>query len=304
MAVRVFAWSDLHLEHLGAGSVALFRKLEFARDEPGVAARVLVAAGDIAPLSKPRMFEAFVRNASSAFDHVVVVPGNHEYYGSVFAEAEARMVEICGRWVNVHLLNGASADICGVRFIGATLWSHLSRRDARRYTTRNKFYEIYDQSGRLILPAFTNALHAEHVAVIERELAGASVAGTPAVVCTHHAPLFSKPEIGLLTSRAEFLHSPNNAMFHSDQGALFRRHGPEGSRALRAWVYGHTHYRASDTYRGVALFTNQLGYPGELGASLAEFDRYAHIDVAPCAWRAPHLYKKRVPFEENENRST
>lgn len=282
MGVRVFVWSDVHLEKGPRILEDLLTgfALPCNRENSEHVVRVLVAAGDIAPLRRPDLFAQFVHRVSPLFDHVVVVPGNHEYYGSVYNEANASMERICRHIQNVYLLINDTVDIDGVRFIGSTLWSHLNREDANRVMMMsNDYRQIFDDDGRTVLPTFTNTLHADSVAFISSELEEAAAGGVPCVVCTHYAPLFSMPDIGLFTASAEYLHSPNNALFHSNQDEIFAAHGPEqGTGSLRAWVYGHTHHRARDTYRGVTLFTNQLGYPGELD-ELGEFNRYAHFDV-------------------------
>ena len=106
--VRLLVLSDLHLE--------------FAAFEPPDPALfdIAVLAGDIAVGVKA---VHWVRRPSTfAGKPVVLVPGNHEFYGS----ERTRMLELLRAQAagsNVHLLDRDDVILNGVRFLGATLWT-------------------------------------------------------------------------------------------------------------------------------------------------------------------------------------
>ena len=102
--------SDLHLEFL--------RNLDPKERliEPAEGADVLVLAGDIAGGSNSlRIFKDWPTP-------VVLLAGNHEYYGRGIEETQKGMrheAEAAG----IHFLENQSVVIDGGRFLGATLWT-------------------------------------------------------------------------------------------------------------------------------------------------------------------------------------
>jgi len=112
--------SDLHLENNPG----------FA-PEPAPDAQLLVLAGDIGSYQSG--------SALSALDDhdfglerfsplrgwpvpVLFVPGNHEYDGMDFDEADARLRETCAR-LGITWLERETHVVGGVRFVGSTLWA-------------------------------------------------------------------------------------------------------------------------------------------------------------------------------------
>jgi len=70
-------------------------------DPPGV--DVLVVAGDLATVD---YLAAGLRDLCDRFAHVVYVLGNHEFYGTSFAEVRAEMALLSSRHANRHVLDG------------------------------------------------------------------------------------------------------------------------------------------------------------------------------------------------------
>ena len=52
----------------------------------------------------------------------MLVPGNHEYYGTVIQDMERTRAALAGG-SNVFLLNPGVAVLGGARFLGCTLWT-------------------------------------------------------------------------------------------------------------------------------------------------------------------------------------
>lgn len=109
--MRLLVLSDLHLE--------LKPRWSLRRRWPDY--DVAVVAGDLAgsiALGVAMLATYPVLGGRPA----IYVPGNHEYW-----EDEIGQAEQAGHWValgtNVHLLQGSSVVINGVRFAGATLWT-------------------------------------------------------------------------------------------------------------------------------------------------------------------------------------
>lgn len=99
---------------------------------------VAVIAGDLdRPLE--RAVERIATTRCFSGKPVILVPGNHEFDGSIFQDALASGAERAAAIPGVHLLHRRAAIVAGVRFIGATLWTdyefgreHPGQHDPRR----------------------------------------------------------------------------------------------------------------------------------------------------------------------------
>lgn len=96
--MRVQILSDLHFEFDRDGGEA------FAHDVP-VASDVLVLAGDLIPLRVADEVRQAFEWFCSRFPDVVFVPGNHEYYRTRPADAEALLAGCAQALPNLHVLN-------------------------------------------------------------------------------------------------------------------------------------------------------------------------------------------------------
>ncbi|AWN40875.1 metallophosphoesterase [Methylobacterium durans] len=105
--LRVAAIGDLHVKE---DAVASYRDLfgEISRE-----ADVLVIAGDLTDLGKPREAELLAEDLRACSIPVVAVLGNHDYESDC-AEEVARILRQGG----MRLLDGQSTEIEGVGFVG------------------------------------------------------------------------------------------------------------------------------------------------------------------------------------------
>ena len=106
--MRQHILSDLHLEH---GALQL----------PDVDSDVLVLAGDI--LSPGHRAVAWAARPSvNRGRPVLLVAGNHEFYGQTLQGERRRMREAAAR-SGIHLLDRSAVVLGGVRFLGCILWT-------------------------------------------------------------------------------------------------------------------------------------------------------------------------------------
>ena len=114
---RFLVWSDLHDEFWGGF------------DLPDLSAPVdgVLIAGDTH--TRGRHLEIPARAARKYGCPVVVIWGNHEPYGSVWAkllaEEERQLAHHRAEGLDIRVLHGAMTEIAGVRIVGATLWTDL-----------------------------------------------------------------------------------------------------------------------------------------------------------------------------------
>ena len=105
-SVRLNILSDLHL---GQGGLPL----------PDAQADIVVLAGDI---SRPREAIAWARAFSKP---VLYVPGNHEFYGNTLGDT-LRQLKDLSQGSQIHILDNDDIELCGVRFLGSTLWTDFN----------------------------------------------------------------------------------------------------------------------------------------------------------------------------------
>lgn len=223
---------------------------------------------------------------------VVLVAGNHEFYGSSVAEQFllARRVIAEGRGEGVHLLEDETAIIAGTRFVGATLWTDYrlrvgdkvvadadreiawSQDVAERLLMDHACMRVGDGAHRRRwLPRDAARAHVRSRAYIETELA--ALFDGPTVVVTHHAP-----HPGAVS--AQYAGSSLNPAFVSDLSDVISNGRPE------AWIFGHVHsshdYHVGDT----RLLANPRGYVQQANVENPDFDPARVIAVE----------KRRDPF--------
>ncbi|GIQ82904.1 hypothetical protein KIPB_004128, partial [Kipferlia bialata] len=203
-------------------------------------------------------WERAVQAAASVYAHVVVVPGNHEYYRVQgekelgMAECDARMEDVCASLPNVHLLNKTSVVIEGVRFSGCTLWSALGEDSHAPHFLRD-FEAIPDFDKRIHTREGTAqaylAVHNEHRAYIESVLSEPPSTPThPHVVVTHHGPLLAM--------------NTKESVYNLSDGFVSDLSGIINSDRVCLWVSGHTHQRIQTRCNGSLSISNCHGYPG------------------------------------------
>lgn len=260
--MRIQIASDLHLEFSS-----------FKLDCTDV--DVLVLAGDIH--CRPQKLIKYVNKIARRYEHlqIVLVAGNHEFYGRSIADTYARLRD-AGRneyqrlHERVHLLDNSAVQLevpgeAPVHFIGATLWCNPPdwARPVIKHTMRD-FTVISD----LTLQTLDD-MHDAACAAIHDLLTAAGDARV--VVVTHFAPTLASihPKYLSVDKNTRAL----NYYYASDDEHILLAHDditshgitshgitPGGQRS-RLWVHGHTHacmdYTVGDTWRVVC---NPRGY--------------------------------------------
>ncbi|GAC1505634.1 MAG: metallophosphoesterase [Steroidobacteraceae bacterium] len=193
-AVKLLVLSDIHLEF---GTFEVPADIEYD---------VAILAGDIAvPGVKAVHWAARASTFGRASD-VLLVAGNHEFYGRCLQPQIAAMKQATNQ--RVDFLDCDEVIIRGVRFLGCTLWTDFGLRihtskgmvsDPQRamQECRSKmtdYSQIRTQTYESEFGAMYQTLKPEHTREIhqqQRAWLGAKLAepfNGPTVVITHHAP--------------------------------------------------------------------------------------------------------------------
>lgn len=230
--------SDLHIEF--SENSRYLKHSEFP-----VTGDVLVLAGDIfylrnevPPLGK------FWKWASENYKQVLIVPGNHDYYGHYDVMTRGMQWS----WMfkeNVGYYQNQVVRIDNVDFILCTLWSHIPPED--EYVVShglNDFYQtLYD--GHPLTADDYNRMHQFCLNFIKMSVAESTA--EKIVVVTHHLPT-------LQVVAAQHLGSDLNTGFATELGNFI------ADSRIDTWIYGHSHTNIDTVVGNTKIVSNQLGY--------------------------------------------
>ena len=234
--MRISVLSDLHLE---------FQDWT----PPSVPADVVVLAGDI----QVGVAGVIWGRRHFADAQIIYVPGNHEFFGGEMGATLRALRAVAGEH-GVHLLDGDSVMIEGVRFLGATLWTDfalygseapmIARASAAAKRGMVDYRAIRLLGSGLLRPQDTLAIHQRQVAWLAQQLAQPFAGAT--VVITHHLPHAG-------SVHAKYAGDLLNPAFASDLSALVRE-------PVQLWIHGHTHESMDYEVHGTRVVCNPRGY--------------------------------------------
>lgn len=243
--MRLHILSDLHLE--------------FKDWTPEVTdADVTILAGDI---HKGERGLAWARAHFPG--RVLLVAGNHEYYGGHLRDTLSKMRRAsCER---VRILENDAVVIDGVRFLGATAWTDYSATgntvaaQMTAFQEMNDFRRIRTANSRgayvRIRPEDLMSRNGQTRLWLQEQLAQPH--DGPTVVITHHAPV--RHVLGHLSWGNPYAFFPSrihlNAAYVNGWEDLLGK--------ADVWVYGHLHAVFDEVVRGTRLVSNPRGYSGE-----------------------------------------
>ena len=244
--LRIQYISDIHLEQYKIAFEHNLNPRQFVQPDPS--AEILVLAGDIGNPEEPN-YKLFLEWCSKSWKTVILVAGNHEFYGSLRERrpVEQRLEairEVVKDLPNVHFLHREKVEVRpGVFVLGCTLWTDVPEE--------NRYDAMASVNDYRYVGATFDELKAWHHADrdwLKAELAAA--AGGKAIVVTHHLPTFTA------ISR-KFRGHPLNVCFATGLDALITEGAPV------AWFCGHTHEGGEYTVGKTRILLNPRGYPSE-----------------------------------------
>lgn len=235
MAVQYM--SDLHLERT---------KYQYAVVR---AAPILVLAGDVGRFCDYDLYCGFLAQTCDQFDLVLLVAGNHEFYGSSRdegLEAAERLVNEPAMNAKLRFLNRHSMDLpnANATVLGCTLHSHI----AADYTALTNDFEY--------VKAWTvkahNAEHEKDLRWLQNSLRTLQQARPEraVIVVTHYAPMFE---------RVSHPKNEGNALSQCfSSTALKDVRQCVGLQAVSYWLYGHTHWNVRFKVGTTTVLSNHL----------------------------------------------
>ena len=186
----------------------------------------------------------FWKWASNNYREVLIVPGNHDFYGGsdVLAYGDSWSKEILS---NVHYYQNMVVRIDDTDFILSTLWSYIPPQD-EYFVSRglNDFRQILYGGRRFTVEDF-NVEHQKCLAFIKRSVAESNAKHV--VVVTHHVP-------SLAVVAPEHKGSLLNSAFATELGDFI------SDSRIDVWIYGHSHANIEATVGNTRIVSNQLRY--------------------------------------------
>lgn len=246
--------SDLHLEF------APYTLPSHEEDDQSV----LVIAGDLTLPNKPSIMTdralPFFQDVCARFRRVLVVLGNHEFYGgSIVRTADKYRDFLKDNDLDVVVLDRSAWTEDDVMFIGATLWTDCNRGDP---LSGFLWGQMSDSKQIRVGPSKTTAYQykysashtmSEHIkdsTYIWEMVKRAKDMGLKTVVVTHHAPTMA-------SIAPRFVGNNFNMFYASDMSEKIFDNEPD------VMLHGHIH-AASDYFIGdTHVMCNPKGYPGE-----------------------------------------
>jgi len=235
--------SDLHLEGRDAGSEKSYERFTIPRQAP-----YLVLIGDIGYFRHAERYQTFLRRQCDVFDHVFLIPGNHEFYGVSRArglQLASDMAKSLGGRLTVMDGDQRRVNIDeSTILIGCTLYS-AGEPDRGYYI--NDFHCVSDWSPQQHVMA-----HNADKDYLERALKDIKDKrpNSRVLIATHYAPLYG-PAL-----HPRHRNSPLNSFFCSDILDDLMRLGLMGQ--VDVWISGHTHYNMNDKVGHVQVASNQF----------------------------------------------
>lgn len=244
-AMRIYLASDLHIE--------MFEDFQL----PDRAVDVVVLAGDIH--KGHNIFEVAAEFRRHFHAPVVMVAGNHEYYGLDYVQQLSKFRHNTAMLRNIFFLENEQVIIGNSRYLGATLWSSFalygydsvaaSQAVAQRSV---RDFQVIRYNGRRFTPADAEAEYHKSYAWLESKLAEPFDGKT--IVITHFCP----HRAGIHARHASTGGDHLTPYFVSDCSGLMQRF------QIDAWFYGHTHFSVDTVVENnTRLISNQRGYPSE-----------------------------------------
>ncbi|PNS16344.1 hypothetical protein CAC42_6451 [Sphaceloma murrayae] len=261
---RSQALSDLHLEIAQQYSTYVFP----------ATAPYLILAGDVGRLIDYEGYHEFLKVQAARYDKVLLVLGNHEFYGKDYDTGLQQAAKLCHEPDlndKVLLLHRRRWDDpnSDVTILGCTLWSNIP--PASRAMVEYKINDFREIDG--WTAEEHTRVHEEEVTWL-REQSRAISRTEPkrrVLIVTHHAPRMQN------TSAPQHTGSAWNCAFATD---LLE----EKWDGVQTWVFGHTHYSTDFRYRGIRVLANQRGYV---------FGKHQEVEEAQIARKgekSPHSF--------------
>ena len=215
---------------------------------------ILILAGDIGLLSKPKTWRTFIEKCSNQFKEVFVIEGNHEWYhGNITRHSWSKVIKEHSM-KNVKTGNLLYEDE-KIAVIGTTLWTDfdngnpISMYDVGVGLNDYNLIRVGEDYRRLDT-SYILSLHKKQKAKLFADVDYYSSMGYKIIVVTHHHP--SRQGIN-----PKYCSNNLNGGYVSNLDAEVAKH------KIEYWICGHTHIMMEYVIGDTKVICNSKGYPHE-----------------------------------------
>lgn len=244
--MNFYLWSDLHTDF---GDFEFHRGL-YRRNYP------LIIAGDLG--TSKNVPEELLKEVSDYFENVIVVLGNHDFYGARIDDVLDNYRELSSKY-GFHFLEDSSVVIDDVEFIGSVLWTDMNNANVldvnNAHIHLNDFKHIRDfKNGMWTSRGRTGTLRWLDRNANSREYLNNKCrenSEQKKIVITHHAPHPICVDSKYKGQGSNYLYHCTDKkiedLFFDDLGIL-------------CWVHGHMHTQNTKELNNIPIFRNARGY--------------------------------------------
>jgi Icc-related predicted phosphoesterase len=197
----------------------------------------------------------FFCEVSSNFKNVIYVPGNHEHYHSFIHKVSEILIDVLKEFSNIHFLQNGHAEIDGINFIGATLWTDCKRNDPLVEMSLNNCMNDFNCVSIKDGPVYRKfkAYDSTKLHAISKNFIKETVMKLDnVVVVTHHAP--SEQSVHEIYASDQYI---NPGYFSNLEEFIMDL--PQ----IKLWTHGHMHNYSNYKIADTQIVCNPVGYPGQ-----------------------------------------
>ena len=203
----------------------------------------------------------WLKNLSERFKHVIIVFGNHDYWGCDIETAILNAKCLISELGNVSILDNDVLIIDDMKFVGPTLWTDLSKTGLYRadQVMNDYVYISHDNSSTLCLrPEYIQTLHT-HAIEFLKENAVRDYPEQKLIVITHHSPT-------------------NASTFRGKYRNLYVTPIEDILKNADVVCFGHTHEYLKTRINNTLYYSNARGYVGGYRQN-QHFDEMGMIEI-------------------------
>lgn len=280
--------SDIHLDGDVEGKKfnpeSLWRPKEMENDKN----TTLILAGDLWESNKIISFHGtcWIEDVAKQFQYVIIVLGNHDYYGGRLGREASRLKEgLAQKGIqNVHVLDNEVIKVGDVKVIGTTLWSsfnqgnELSLRYANEgypnerggFRTLNDMKYIRNETFRKVRAQELMREHRKSILFLN-QVAKRESNQEKVLIISHHAP-----SIKAIPEEWKF-EAVGDLKWH--EGGAYASDLEEEKKhwEIDCWIHGHTHEAKQYDWGGTPVLVNPRGH-GKDQIAKTGFNEYCLLD--------------------------
>lgn len=251
--------------------------INFIKSLPEHKDTILIIPGDIHEVKHYTQYYEIINELCSRYQDVVMVPGNHEYYGSNITKVHRQLNTIDSEIENFHFLQNSSIQFNDVLIVGSTLWTNYDNSNAMTKLLAkdmmNDFRYIRHGSPayyweRKLTTDDTEFFHFQSTEFIKKEVDSKRnmCDNLKIIIATHHAPSFQ-------SVAPQYIGNYLNGCYCSNLDNYIIDLNPD------IWIHGHVHSSFDYNIENTRIICNPYGYSTGYNNENKEFDNSFIFEV-------------------------